>query len=66
MKPIYQAPSIEKLKDLQHACQIGIDCLEAGLVRDDTDEDRERYCLKPGEFAICDWIVRPRFPEKED
>ena len=61
MKPIYQAPVIEQLKDLKRACEIALDLLDTVPLRNITAEDMKREGLEKGEFALCDWVVRPRF-----
>lgn len=62
-KAIYDAPIEEKLRDLIRSCQMALECFEAGLLRGDGQADRERLGLAEDEFAICDWIVRPRFKD---
>lgn len=63
MKPIYNAPFAEQLKDLRRACEMASDLLETLPVRACSAEDLKRDGLRKGEFALCDWIVRPRFQE---
>lgn len=59
-KAIYEASPIEKLKDLKKTCEMAISYLEVvePLRKASPNDLRE---LKPDEFAIGDWIVRPRF-----
>lgn len=59
-KAIYDASPIEKLKDLKKTCEMAISYLEVvePLRKASPDDLRE---LKQDEFAIGDWIVRPRF-----
>lgn len=65
MKPIYKAPLIEKLKDLRRACEIAIDLLDVVPLRMITEQDVRREGLSEGEFALCDWVVRPRFKDPQ-
>lgn len=64
-KPIYDAPAVEQLKDLRRACDMALDWLDTMPLKNITPQDMRRSGLKDGEFALCDWVVRPRFPEPE-
>lgn len=64
MKPIYSAPMEERLRDLIRSAQMVLTSLEAGhsLV---SRTDIVQEGLTEDEFAICDWIVRPRFKDED-
>lgn len=64
-KAIYDAPVVEQLKDLRRACDMALDWLDTMPLKNITPQDMRRSGLKDGEFALCDWVVRPRFPESE-
>lgn len=61
MKPIYKAPVVDQIKDLKRACEIALDMLDTLPLRNITAQDMKREGLREGEFALCDWVVRPRF-----
>lgn len=59
--PIYDATPLEKVMDLIRTCEMVkslMDTKELHLLREYTDNPDQ---LKEGEFAIGNWIVRPRF-----
>lgn len=63
MKSIYKAPIVDQLKDLKRACEIALDFIDTMPLRNIDSKDMKRQGLREGEFALCDWIVRPRFEE---
>ncbi len=66
MKPIYKAPIVDQLKDLKRACEMALDLIDTMPLRNIGPQDMRREGLREGEFALCDWIVRPRFEEITD
>ena len=63
MKSIYRAPVVDQIQDLKRACEMAMDLMDCTLMRTVTAQDFNREGLKVGEFALCDWVVRPRFSE---
>lgn len=69
MKPIYQASIEERLQSVIRCAEF---CLNLHDFRREVESkfnvrmDCVEETLAPGEFAIGDWIVRPRFDDKED
>ena len=59
INPIYEAPFEERLKDLKRT----IEMVESMLRQPDMlrPYGRNDEGLKDGEFALGNWIVRPRF-----
>lgn len=62
--PIYDAEPIEKLRDLERAVKMAIEYFQGkfNLVPTGKSEVPE---LRDDEFAIGNWIARPRFKEAE-
>lgn len=66
-KPIYTAPPIERLYSLSDQALRCAMLLEMeGAARPTLFAEGESVGLKPGEFAVGDWLVRPRFTDDED
>lgn len=63
-KPIYDSSPQDKLKDLLEAVLMAQKILAMDLSRYSTKEEQYREGLTEGEFAIGNWIVRPRFPDQ--
>lgn len=70
--PIYTASARERLLDLkqwvERALEFDRSMREAGfddLSRPITQADMDREGLRPGEFVIGNWIIRPRRLEKK-
>lgn len=70
--PIYTASAREKLLDIKQSVELALTF--DGLMRDAgfddpprpiTQADMDREGLRPGEFAIGNWIIRPRRLEKK-
>lgn len=61
VKPIYDAPIVDQIKDLKRACENVLDIIDTLPLRPVGPEDIRREGLQKGEFALCDWIIRPRF-----
>lgn len=58
--PIYEADLDVRLRDVKRAAEQGLQAIAYGMVKrmcGDSNFDG----LKDGEFAIGNWIVRPRF-----
>lgn len=62
MKPIYHAPLLDRLRDIEKAVKRAIE-LEAIDYPPMREQDRAVENLKPDEIAIWDWVIRPRFPD---
>lgn len=63
-KAIYQAEPRNKLRSVIEQAQWCLDALrwDVGMF---TKPELHPEGLKPGEMAFGDWIVRPRFTEKD-
>lgn len=59
--PIYDAPLEQQLQDLETSVKIAKNFVRMELVKDCTPEYIQGEGLQKGEFAIGNWIVRPRF-----
>lgn len=57
-KPIYDAPIDERLADLKQIIESAQKFLRLETMRPCTDNAEG---LEPGEFALGNWIIRPRF-----
>lgn len=56
----------ETLRAIIADCQMALGMWDAGLMRDDTDNQWAHHeWLAPDEMAIGHWIVRPRYSRPE-
>lgn len=62
MNPIYQAPILERLKDIERCVKLAIEYYEQDSPTVALDfRLREKENLKDDEIALFDWVIRPRF-----